>query len=179
MHALYPLPRIWLFSDVRNRDSLFSSVQTLPRESGIVFRDYNLPPFERAERFQRLVGLCQECGHVLLVAGTPMPGEALFAVGTHNRETSNWGIRSCAVHNMNELNRAIRLNADLVFISPVFETRSHPDQRPLGVEEALRIAKIAPMRTFALGGVTQSRFNRYLGGGFYGWAAVSAPDKNG
>ena len=57
-------------------------------------------------------------------------------------------------HNLEEIRQAERLNADYVFLSPVLETRSHPEVEPLGWGEFSAIVKQAKVPVYALGGLT-------------------------
>lgn len=174
MRALHPLPRLWLFTDQRNRESLFEGIKRLPAGSGIIFRDYDLSPEERAERLKRVSWLARASHHIVLVAGDPVAGETWLAHGSHNRSRSGLGLRSQSVHTRRELAQAIRARANLVFISPLFATRSHPDHPPLEIKQACNMAATAPMPCIALGGMTHARFKRLSNRGFYGWGAIDA-----
>lgn len=66
-----------------------------------------------------------------------------------------------------------KAGADLVFVSPVFPTRSHPGAPSLGPAKAARIARAVGLPMIALGGMDARRFRR-LRGRFQGWAAIDA-----
>ena len=68
----------------------------------------------------------------------------------------------------------MRAGARLVFVSPVFATRSHPGARALGPLRAAAIARGLPVLWMALGGMDAGRFRRLSGLGFHGWAAIDA-----
>lgn len=174
MPVLQTLPRLWLFSDARNRETLLGSIAKLPSGSGIVFRDYDLNPEERLERFRRVSQLASAYGHIILVAGEFLPGEDEVAEGGHNRAPGSSRLQSRSVHDEAELDNAIGSGANLIFISPIFPTESHPGDMVLGIEQAIALAKRAPMPSIALGGMTQMRFDGLREQGFYGWGAVGA-----
>jgi thiamine-phosphate pyrophosphorylase len=54
---------------------------------------------------------------------------------------------------MAQLRAAERAGVDLIFLSPLFATRSHPGARPLGPFRFAAIARRASMPVMALGGV--------------------------
>ena len=60
----------------------------------------------------------------------------------------------------------------MLFVSPVFATRSHPGALVLGAREARRIVRGLPVVVIALGGMNAQRFQRMTG--FDGWAAIDA-----
>ncbi|HEU4968402.1 thiamine phosphate synthase [Sphingomonas sp.] len=69
---------------------------------------------------------------------------------------------------------AERAGAALLFLSPVFPTRSHPDARALGPHHFARLAGPARTPVIALGGMTSTRFRRLPKLGAEGWAAIDA-----
>ncbi len=76
------------------------------------------------------------------------------------------------MHNLRQLRTAERAGADLVFLSPVFATRSHPKARPLGVRRFGLIANQAKVPVIALGGMDADKARRLHGA--YGWAGIDA-----
>jgi thiamine-phosphate pyrophosphorylase len=112
---------------------------------------------------------------VLLLAGTPQQAQAWRADGAHHRSAlPSKGLRSVAVHNRRELVSAVRIDADLVFVSPVFATSSHPGARPLGVVRFGLLVGKNRQHTIALGGLDHSYFKRLRGLNTHGWAAIDA-----
>ncbi len=166
MRRRHPLPRLWLMTDERQGDGLWSALERLPEQSGIVFRHYSLGQSERRQLFERVKAVSRERRLTLLAAGAPLPG----ADGVHGRRGA--GLVSASVHNLRELRAAERAGVDLVFLSPVFATRSHPGGRPLGPGRFALIAHQAKVPVIALGGMDAEKA-RSLGGA-YGWAAIDA-----
>jgi thiamine-phosphate pyrophosphorylase len=166
MKRRQPLPRLWLMTDERQGDGLWRALERLPRGSGIVFRHYSLVRAERRRLFEQIRRIAKERRLVLLVAGASMPG----GDGTHGRPGR--GLRSASAHNLRELRAAERAGADLVFLSPVYPTRSHPGARSLGPRRFALIAHQAKVPVIALGGMNAERA-RTLGGA-HGWAGIDA-----
>lgn len=161
-----PLPRFWLMTDERQGDGLWRALERLPRGAGIVFRHYGLPRAERRRLFERMRRIASVRGLTLVVAGSPLPG----GDGTHGRPGR--GLRTASAHNLRELRAAERAGANLVFLSPVYPTRSHPGASALGPRRFALIAHQAKVPVIALGGMDAKRA-RTLGGA-YGWAGIDA-----
>jgi thiamine-phosphate pyrophosphorylase len=159
-------PRLWLMTDERQGDGLWAALERLPPGAGIVFRHYALSPAPRRALFAKVKAIARRRRLALVVAGSPLPG----GDGVHNRRGA--GIRTASAHTFRELRAAERAGADLVFLSPVYATRSHPQARPLGPRRLALIAHQARVPVIALGGMNADRF-RTLGGA-YGWAGIDA-----
>ncbi len=166
MHRRQPLPRLWLMTDERMGDRLWEALQRLPTRSGVVFRHYSVGGDARRMLWEDVRTITRQRQLVLIAAGAPLPG----ADGFHNRR--GWGIRTASAHNLRELRAAERRGANLVFLSPVFATRSHPDVNTLGVERFALIARQAQVPVIALGGM-DARKAKLLRRA-YGWAAIDA-----
>ena len=166
MRPRHPLPRRWLMTDERQGGSLFAAIDRLPAGAGIVFRHYSLDEAERRSLFEQVRQSADDLGLTLVVAGAPVGR----ADGTHNRACT--GLRTFSAHNLREVRRAERRGADLIFLSPVFATRSHPGARPLGARRFARLAGQTNLPVIALGGMNEARFRRLRGA--YGWAGIDA-----
>jgi len=154
-------------TDERQGDGLWAALKRLPRGSGVVFRHYATPIAERRRLFSRVVRIARARGLVVVRAGAWCgPG----ANGVHNQRGRR--LRTVAAHSRDEALAAVRRGADMVFVSPVFATRSHPGAAVLGVELAEGIARELPVPAIALGGMDAARFRGLKG--FYGWAGIDA-----
>lgn len=161
------LPTLWLMTDERLGAGLWDAIRRLPRGAGIVFRHYATPHDERRRLFQRAVRLARSRGLVVVRAGEwAGPGEQ----GRHN--AGGPGLLTAAAHDRREAVKAVRRGAMVVFVSPVFATRSHPGAKVLGARGARRIVQGLPVVAIALGGLDEQRFRRLTG--FDGWAGIDA-----
>lgn len=167
-------PRVWLFTDERMAGCPMIAARALPPRSGIVFRHYATPKAERHRLFQRLLRIARARRHVLLVGGDYLLG----ADGAHG---SAWrGIRagelpvSIGVHNPREAALARRLGARLIFISPVFATRSHVDTAALRAAGFARLSAGFHGACIALGGMDAARFRLLRRHGAHGWGAIDS-----
>lgn len=78
------------------------------------------------------------------------------------------------MHDARELTEALRVGADLFFVSPVFSTASHPQARPMGVARFGLLVGGYRHRAIALGGVNFGNIRRLRGMNSHGWAAIDA-----
>ena len=164
MRPRHPLPRLWLMTDERLGERLWEAVDRLPPDAGIVFRHYSLDRAERLALFSQV--RARAAGRVLIAGGGWLPG----ADGVHNARGP--GLRTASAHNLREIHRAERRGADLVFLSPVFATRSHPGAATLGPRRFASLARRTPLPVIALGGMDAARFARLRGA--FGWAGIDA-----
>lgn len=125
--------------------------------------------------FDRVRKLARRQRHLLLLADRPRVAWQWGADGAHDRSRhQSQGVRTAAVHNVREAASARRLRADLIFISPVFATRSHPGMRGLGPVGVGQIIGNQRHRTIALGGMTARRAKSLAALNLHGWAAIDA-----
>ena len=167
MEPSQPLPRLWLMTDERLGERLFEAVERLPEAGGIVFRHYGLPADQRRALFdavRRRAG-----GRMLLLAGPADEARAWGAGGAHGRGR---GALTAPAHGLGEIRAAEAAGARLVFLSPVFPTRSHPGAPALGATGFDTLAAQTRLPVVALGGVDEARFGLLQNA--YGWAAVDA-----
>ena len=149
--------------------------RALPKGAAIVFRHHATPESDRARLFERVRRVARRRRLVLLLAGTPAQAQAWGADGAHHRSVlPSRGLRSVAVHNQRELALAVRVGADLVFVSPVFATRSHPGMRSLGVARFGLLIGKQRQHAIALGGLNYNSFKKLRRMQTHGWAAIDA-----
>ena len=169
MPASQPLPRLWLMTDERLGGGLLAAVARLPEEAGIVFRHYSLPEGERRILFDRVRAAAR--GRLLLLAGPAELAQAWGADGSHGRGPGE-GLRSAPAHDLAEIRAAEAAGADLIFLSPVFPTSSHPGVQPLRPERFAALACETSLPVIALGGMNAERAKGLVGA--YGWAGIDA-----
>lgn len=174
MRARHPrIPTQWLMTDERMGDALWEALERVPRGGGVIFRHYSLDVRARRALFQRVMRVTQRRRLMLIAAGTDHLGP--HGAGRHGRvSTCSTGVKSWPAHNLREVIAAQRARADIVLISPVFATRSHPGQPPLGLARATRLARQTAIPAIALGGIDQRKFRRLKRLGFHGWAGIDA-----
>jgi len=140
-------PEQWLIVD-RSSSNLWRALGKLSRGSGVlVLRELGRNDNARLRRLARL--------------------RALTAV-TESPRTAD------RVHNLRELRLALLRRTPLILLSPIYETDSHPDWRPLPRMRAAALAALADRKLVALGGMNPKRYAKIAPLGFIGWAGISA-----
>ena len=146
-------PQQWLITDERMGDALLPAAARLPRGSGIILRHHSVSRAERARLKRELRRIAAARRLILLDEAA---GEAARA------------------HDPREVRQARLRGARLLLLSPLFETRSHPGQRPPKRMKAAALARLAGKPLVALGGMNARRFAHVERLGFDGWAAIDA-----
>lgn len=141
-------PDRWLIVSSAVDAAQWRAIRRLPRRSGVLLLR-TLPPND-LQRLRQLASLRQ----LSVVAEAPRT--------------------SARVHDVHELTRALLRHPQLMLISPLFSTRSHPDWSPLPLLRAATLARLAGRRAIALGGMDDCRFRRVQRLGFIAWAGISA-----
>lgn len=184
MTCRQPCPRLWLMTDARMGEALWTALGRLPRGAGIVFRHYGLP--DRRAIYERVRRIARARGLVLVLAGSPREAVAWKADGAHGRSPHRFAarplLRTAPAHDAVEQAAAARHGADLVFLSPAFATRSHPGARALGPVRFGLLAGRGRLPVIALGGMDAPRYRRLRALGASGWAGIDAftgPDSQG
>lgn len=173
MRARHPrIPAIWLMTDERIGDALWTALGRLPRGSGVVFRHYGLSAAERRALFARVARVAARRGLVLVRAGGAAGRDG---AGTHNgARPVRPGIRTFSAHSRREAVAAIRRGADALFVSPVHPTRSHPGARTLGPVRLGLMTRGLNVPVIALGGMDARKARALRLPGIHGWAGIDA-----
>jgi thiamine-phosphate pyrophosphorylase len=167
------LPRTWLLTDPRQSDALWVALERLPRGAGVVVRPYGLGRADREMLVARVRAVARRRGLMLVLAGDAREAARLKADGVYQAPARGHDLVVLATaHDGAELVAAARTRADLVLLSPVFPTRSHPGGRTLGPLRFGLLARRSRVPVIALGGMTAGRWQRLRPLGAYGWAGI-------
>ncbi len=129
MRRRYPLPRLWLLTDERQGEALWPALDSLPRGSGVIFRHYSLDDTVRRAMFTTIRRISRKRRIVLLLAGSESLAQKWHADGVYGEALGRQRrklIHAASVHDLKEIRRAERKGADMLLLSPLFPTRSHP-----------------------------------------------------
>ncbi|UYY57311.1 thiamine phosphate synthase [Sphingomonas sp. S2-65] len=159
-------------TDERMCERLWAALERMPRGSGVIFRHYRLPLAERRALFARVAAVARRRGLVLLRAGETRLGRG--EDGTHGTRRRVRGWYSRSAHSPEEVVAGARAGADLLFVSPVFATRSHPGAPALGPVRLGMLVRGVGVPVIALGGMNARSARRLRGVGVYGWAGIDA-----
>lgn len=170
-----PWPREWLMTDERIGGRLWAAVDRLPPGAGVVFRHHETPAHERVVLGRRMEELCSERGLTLAISRDVAMAELFNAQLVHNPARDPGALPfSRSAHSLDEAEDSCSSGASLIFLSPLFPTRSHPGDEPLSRDEVRAIAAGCPVPVIALGGMNRARFEEVRRDGFYGWAGIDA-----
>lgn len=168
-----PLPRLWLLTDERQGDALWSALDRLPRGAGVIVRHYSLAGPARLALIARVRRITRRRGLVLVLAGDARLATRCRADGVYQASRRGRPLLEIATaHDRAELVAAARAEAAAVLLSPAFPTRSHPGARVLGPLRFGLLARDAGLPVIALGGMTSEKARRLAPLGADGWAAI-------
>jgi thiamine-phosphate diphosphorylase len=130
-------------------------------------------PFREAARGRArfLVNGDADAARRLEADGLHLPARSGTARAARSEFPAGFPIGS-SVHDESELLTAAE--ADWVFLSPVFPTRSKPGASGLGVRGLQRLLRGAPVPVYALGGISARNLRPCLAAGCAGVAAIRA-----
>jgi 8-oxo-dGTP diphosphatase len=117
----------------------------------------------KSSKIEKIYQICQK-NNIKLILNIPNTKENLkFCDGYHitsknltNPEIYITKIISCATHNENEIQLANQINADIITLSPVRTTTTHPNVTTLGLKQAGVLAKNSNALVYFLGGMQKN-----------------------
>jgi thiamine-phosphate pyrophosphorylase len=181
--ARSPLPPLVLMTDEERLSDPLAAAHALPRGSMIVVRARDSG--RRRALAVALLNIARRRKIAVLIAGDPLLAAQLGAQGIHlaevrARESAYWHARfpamtiTCSAHSLRAVMRAHLLPVDAVFLSPVFESQSHPGRAALSPLRASLLARLACRPVYALGGIDARSAQRLAVRAFAGVAAIGA-----
>jgi thiamine-phosphate pyrophosphorylase len=172
-------PLVLMTDDERLPDPL-AAARALPRGSIVVVRARDAG--RRKTLACAMTKLARTHGLTVLIAGDAALARACGAHGVHLPEAHTGQAASlrargislvtASAHSFSALRRA--KDSDMVFLSPVFPTASHPGRLALHPVRANLMARQSPVPVYALGGVTERNASLLSTGAFDGIAAIGA-----
>ncbi|MEM6683757.1 MAG: thiamine phosphate synthase [Pseudomonadota bacterium] len=151
-------------------DQALDLVRALAPDIGLVIRSYGA---SGKAQVRHLMTLAKVQRRICLLAPESAAGFGRHIPRWQRPQRRMSTVMSMSVHSAAEAIRARRSGADLVFISPVFDTQSHVGAPALGLYQARRLARMARRPAYALGGLNNVSRLRVLGPGFAGFAGIS------
>lgn len=127
----------------------------------LIVRAPELAPAQRVQLTRRLRQFRRGTELRLLLSGTALEARQAGACGLHSTAaalacaterppTRLWAV---SAHNAQDLERASALGADVVLVSPVRPTASHPGDQALGWDGLQALVAASPLPVYAQGGV--------------------------
>jgi thiamine monophosphate synthase len=183
--------KLVFFTDRKKFDDIFEVINNLPKNAIVIVREYDLSYVKRLE-FATKVKLIAAKKSLKVLAGKSLKmAIAIKADGVHFSDKDKfWSkylyckkigrknfIFSLSCHKIKSLKLAQKFNFDMVFYSPIFETKSHQDQKCIGISKFRKIALEnfysfgAPL--YALGGISQANIGLLRGCKIVGVGGIS------
>ncbi|WP_198024122.1 thiamine phosphate synthase [Sphingorhabdus lutea] len=166
---------------------LFRAIAALPPRSIIIFRHYSLPMKNRIKLFTLIKKRAKKKGHAIFWAGHIFHAIKYGADGAHiplwaRRKFSN----RCQIHPLSlsisahhaaDINSASLYHPDFLILSPIFTTKSHVGQRPLGRMRFMKLSQLSHHHIIAMGGMNVRRAANMKNHIACGWAGINAFQK--
>lgn len=143
-------------------------LQTLEQRlaSGLPMIQIRCAPKTCLSSVKQCINLCRQYKSLVVFNGE-VPSASMLALGKldgihlksremlfyRSRPVSSRLLLSVACHNVPELEHARRLQVDLILLSPVLKTNSHPNATPLGWAKFSEMVKAFSTPIYALGGM--------------------------
>ena len=181
----YKLPKIIIiFNDnVFNRNK-FSNLK-IPKKSAILLRAYKLK--NRKKIAKQLLKFCRMKKIKLLIGSDIKLAKDINADGVHfpeymiKKKKIKWDIFkktkikkdwivTTAAHNIQTLKKAENFDIDAALLSPVFNSKSHPNTKSLGINKFSKILKKTNLPIYALGGINIKNIKSLLETDIIGYA---------
>lgn len=185
------------FTDRSKVSDFEKTISSLPKNSAIIIREYDLDKKAREIFAQKIVTLARVRGLKILVGKDLELARKIKADGVHFSDFDKLPLQffkkksfpkkfifSAACHSFKSILRVEKLRADLIFISPIFPTTSHSDAKILGLRNLAKIAvktkkpSYALSPIFALGGVNLENIKSIRKLGISGFGAIELFTKN-
>ena len=168
------LPALILLTDEDQTPKPQEIAPKLPAGSAVVLRHYNSP--RRKNLAHMLRSICHTHTLLLIIADDMQLASEVKADGLHLPEyrlmspttdilrwhRSGQGILTGAIHSPRALQQAQLLGVDAAFLSPVFNSASHPNRHPLGLMRFTKLCRYAAIPVYALGGMDEITAKRMM-----------------
>lgn len=188
MPLMLPLPHPILVTDAKRLADPLPAMARLPRGAAVILRHYEWSPSDRLALLRRMIPPARRRRIQLLLAH-PLPGRDPWRpdgvhlpehVGRHGclarillwRRARPDRLLSMACHGARALGRAEQLGLDLVLLSPILPTASHPGAVTLGPLRAALLARRSDRPVAALGGLSGRTARRLPPGAFIATAGI-------
>jgi len=150
----------------------------------IQLRVKGLPEAEYIQLAMQCKKLTEKYAALLFVNASIRVFEACKADGLHldsksksllkKRPIANHYLLSVSTHSATEIAHAEKISADIILLSPVKATASHPDTKPLGWPLFSALRKASSATFYALGGMKNSDIEDAKKNGAHGVAAIGS-----
>lgn len=169
------IPYIWFLTDKVKTKNPLDICENLPNKTGILIRSYgdknkeriikNICNIKKRRLFNVLVSGKHE--KISNIDGAHLPS------WVNNSFYINKKLISMSAHGAKDIRKSINIKADIIFISPVFQTSSHRlNSYYIGVIKLGLMARLFKKPVIALGGINNKNIRRLKGLPIFGCAGI-------
>ncbi len=162
---------IWIFLDSNRINNYERFINSIPssRKIGIIFRSKDIK--KKYHYIKGLLKLCRRKKFTFIVSSSYIIAKSIGADGVHYPKPFRYARQdnklfiTCSYHGYNDVKRIKHLHSKLVFISPIFSTRSDINKKKRGIIKISFLANYLKTQYSVLGGVRENniRFLRNRG----------------
>jgi thiamine-phosphate pyrophosphorylase len=178
-YKIIKIPYIWFLTDSIKTKNPLETSRKLPFNSGILIRSYNNKNKEKI--IKNIINLKKRKVHTVLVSGRHKSHSNIDGAHLPSWLNSsflrNKKLISMSAHGAIDIRKSINIKADVIFISPIFHTTSHPEEKNLGVIKLGLMAKLFKRPVIALGGINNNNISRLKGLPIAGCAGIDVFNK--
>ncbi|MAH88801.1 MAG: hypothetical protein CMJ06_01955 [Pelagibacterales bacterium] len=150
---------IWIFLDSDRIKDYEKFINLIPpnKKIGIVLRCRHIE--KRYLEAKKLLKLCKKKKFTFLVSSSYIIAKSIGADGVHYPNKYNYCkkdpkiLTTCSYHGYNDIKRIKQLSVGLVFISPIFSTKSDINKKETGLIRISFLANYLKYQYSVLGGV--------------------------
>ena len=168
------IPYVWFLTDSIKTKNPLDISRKLPFNSGIIIRSYDIKNKEKI--IKNIINLKKRKVHTVLVSGRHKMHSNVDGAHLPSWLNSSFFINkkliSMSAHGARDIRKSINIRADIIFISPIFHTTSHPEEKSLGVIKLGLMAKLFKKPIVALGGINNNNISRLKGLPIIGCAGI-------
>ena len=171
------VPSLWYFTDEDKTKDITNILHRLPTYSGIVLRNYCSK--ERKTIIKSVLRIAKRKNFTVLMASHPrahgnINGLHLPKWEYKCRRNTKEQIISVSAHSLKDKRKIINTKADIIFVSSVFHTNSHPKRKHLGIIRFGLLARSLARPVIALGGINNKNIKKLKHFPISGVAAIEA-----
>jgi len=152
---------LWIFLDSDRIDSYEKFINSIPssRKVGIIFRSKQIK--QKYHYAKKILKVCRKKKFTFLISSSYIIAKSIGADGVHYPYQFNYCrkdkrlINTCSYHGLNDIKRIKQLSAQLVFISPIFSSKSDINKKERGIIKISFLANSLKYQYSVLGGVKE------------------------
>ncbi len=156
-----------LFTDRRKIFDFKNVIKNLPKNSAIIIREYDLGKKDRKDFAKKILTLAKDRNDLKILVGKDFAlAKEIKADGIHFSDFDKLPLQffkknsfpkkfifSFACHSLKSLFNSIKIRADMIFISPIFLSSSHPDAKNLGLRNLAKITVQNKKQNYLFGNI--------------------------